>query len=139
VRFGDYVPHNYENDYRGAMTVANAFAESRNIPALKLAARVAFASHRRGPPLRRHFEHSAVPAVRWRVEITLQNRCLLRRLSQRRRSRGPHLIRKVSNGDGITLCRKRPPSTRCSISNRPHLMTLLRGVTAHGTASPPHN
>ena len=40
VSFGGYVPHNYENDYKGAMTVANAFAESRNIPALKLAARV---------------------------------------------------------------------------------------------------
>jgi hypothetical protein len=40
VSFGAYVPHNYENDYKGAMTVANAFAESRNIPALKLAARV---------------------------------------------------------------------------------------------------
>src|SRR5580658_10207247 len=38
VSFGGYTPHNYENDYRGAMTVANAFAESRNIPALKLAA-----------------------------------------------------------------------------------------------------
>ncbi len=39
VRFGDYVPHNYENDFKGPMTIAAAFAESRNIPALKLAAR----------------------------------------------------------------------------------------------------
>ena len=40
VSFGGYAPHNYENDYKGAMTLTNAFAESRNIPALKLAARV---------------------------------------------------------------------------------------------------
>ena len=40
VSFGGYTPHNYENDYKGAMTLVNAFAESRNIPALKLAARV---------------------------------------------------------------------------------------------------
>ncbi len=40
VRFGDYTPHNYENDYKGRMTIINAFAESRNIPALKLAAHV---------------------------------------------------------------------------------------------------
>ena len=40
VSFGGYTPHNYENDYKGAMTLINAFAESRNIPALKLAARV---------------------------------------------------------------------------------------------------
>jgi len=32
-----YTPHNYEGDYKGTMTLLNAFAESRNIPALKLA------------------------------------------------------------------------------------------------------
>ena len=37
---GPYTPHNYEGDYKGAMTLLNAFAESRNIPALKLADRV---------------------------------------------------------------------------------------------------
>jgi len=37
---GPYTPHNYEGDYKGPMTLLNAFAESRNIPALKLAARV---------------------------------------------------------------------------------------------------
>ncbi len=31
---GWYTPHNYEGDYKGAMTLLNAFAESRNIPAL---------------------------------------------------------------------------------------------------------
>ena len=34
---GPYTPHNYEGDYKGSMTLLNAFAESRNIPALKLA------------------------------------------------------------------------------------------------------
>ena len=37
---GPYTPHNYEGDYKGPMTLLNAFAESRNIPALKLADRV---------------------------------------------------------------------------------------------------
>jgi penicillin-binding protein 1A len=37
---GPYTPHNYEADYKGAMTLLNAFAESRNIPALKLADKV---------------------------------------------------------------------------------------------------
>src|SRR3984885_5888736 len=36
---GPYTPHNYEADYKGPMTLLNAFAESRNIPALKLADR----------------------------------------------------------------------------------------------------
>ena len=34
---GPYSPHNYESNYLGAMTLTNAFAESRNIPALRLA------------------------------------------------------------------------------------------------------
>ena len=36
---GPYTPHNYEPNYKGAMTLLEAFAESRNIPALKLAYR----------------------------------------------------------------------------------------------------
>ncbi len=59
VNFGGYTPHNYENDYKGTMTLISAFAESRNIPALKLAAtRRHPQGHRRGPPLRRHVQHS---------------------------------------------------------------------------------
>jgi penicillin-binding protein 1A len=37
---GYYTPHNYEANFAGPMTVEAAFYESRNIPALKLAARV---------------------------------------------------------------------------------------------------
>ena len=37
---GPYTPHNYEGDYKGTMTLLDAFKESRNIPALKLADRV---------------------------------------------------------------------------------------------------
>ena len=37
---GPYTPHNYEAGYKGPMTLINAFAESRNIPALRLAAHV---------------------------------------------------------------------------------------------------
>ena len=68
------MPHNYENDYKGAMTIANAFAESRNIPALKLAARVSIhkvidVAHRFGvtsniPPY--------LPVALGAVEITLE-------------------------------------------------------------------
>src|SRR5580698_910062 len=37
---GPYTPHNYEPDWKGTMTLISAFAESRNIPALKLADKV---------------------------------------------------------------------------------------------------
>ena len=74
VSFGSYAPHNYENDYKGAMTIANAFAESRNIPAVK--ARRA----RRHPQGHRHAHHFGVtsnipaylPIALGAAEITLE-------------------------------------------------------------------
>ena len=111
VSFGDYVPHNYENDYKGAMTVANAFAESRNIPALKLAARVGIhkvidVAHRFGvtsniPPY--------LPVALGAVEITLQEQVASYAVFPNDGIRvAPRLIRKVSNADGIVLWQDTP-------------------------------
>jgi penicillin-binding protein 1A len=137
VRFGDYVPHNYENDYRGAMTVANAFAESRNIPALKLAARVGIrkvidVAHRFGvtsniPPY--------LPVALGAVEITLQEQVASYAVFPNDGVRvAPHLIRKVSNADGITLWQEAPSVDEVLNQQTARtMMTLLRGVTEHGT------
>ncbi len=92
VSFGSYTPHNYENDYKGAMTIANAFAESRNIPALKLAARVGI--HKVIDMAHRFGVTSNIPPYlpgrlgRGRNHARGAGR-LLRRLSQRRHSRDP--------------------------------------------------
>ena len=139
VRFGDYVPHNYENDYKGAMTVANAFAESRNIPALKLAARVGMhkvidVAHRFGvtsniPPY--------LPVALGAVEITLQEQVASYAVFPNDGVRvAPHLIRKVSNADGITLWQETPSVDEVLDQQTARtMMTLLRGVTAHGTGA----
>jgi penicillin-binding protein 1A len=139
VRFGDYVPHNYENDYKGAMTVANAFAESRNIPALKLAARVGIrkvidVAHRFGvtsniPPY--------LPVALGAVEITLQEQVASYAVFPNDGVRvAPHLIRKVSNADGITLWQETPAVDEVLDQQTARtMMTLLRGVTAHGTGA----
>jgi penicillin-binding protein 1A len=137
VRFGDYVPHNYENDYKGAMTVANAFAESRNIPALKLAARVGIrkvidVAHRFGvtsniPPY--------LPVALGAVEITLQEQVASYAVFPNDGIRvAPHLIRKVSNADGIVLWQETPAVDEVLDQQTARtMMTLLRGVTEHGT------
>ncbi len=137
VRFGDYVPHNYENDYKGAMTVANAFAESRNIPALKLAARVGIrkvidVAHRFGvtsniPPY--------LPVALGAVEITLQEQVASYAVFPNDGIRvAPHLIRKVSNADGIVLWQQTPAVDEVLDQQTARtMMTLLRGVTDHGT------
>jgi penicillin-binding protein 1A len=139
VRFGDYVPHNYENDYKGAMTVANAFAESRNIPALKLAARVGI--HKVIDVAHRFGVTSNIPPIcRWRWARSKSRSGaggLLRRLPQRRHSRGSAaLIRKVSNADGITLWQETPAVNEVLDQQTARtMMTLLRGVTQHGTGA----
>jgi len=137
TRFGDYVPHNYENDYKGAMTVANAFAESRNIPALKLAARVGIrkvidVAHRFGvtsniPPY--------LPVALGAVEITLQEQVASYAVFPNDGIRvAPHLIRKVSNADGIVLWQDAPAVDEVLDQQTARtMMTLLRGVTEHGT------
>ena len=137
VRFGDYVPHNYENDYKGAMIIANAFAESRNIPALKLAARVGMhkvidMAHRFGvtsniPPY--------LPVALGAVEITLEEQVASYAVFPNDGIRvAPRLIRKVTNSDGITLWQDAPAVDEVIDQQTARtMMTLLRGVTEHGT------
>jgi penicillin-binding protein 1A len=139
VSFGAYTPHNYENDYKGAMTLVSAFAESRNIPALKLAARVGIhkvidMAHRFGvtsniPPY--------LPVALGAVEITLEEQVASYSVFPNDGIRvQPRLIRKVSNGDGITLWEE-PPQVKEVISQQTArtMMILLQAVTAHGTGA----
>ncbi len=139
VSFGSYHPHNYENDFKGAMTVANAFAESRNIPALKLAARVGIrkvidVAHKFGvtsdiPPY--------LPVALGAVEITLQEQMTSYSVFPNDGVRvSPRLIRKVSNADGITLWEDRPTVSQVLDQQTARtMMTLLKGVTEHGTGA----
>jgi penicillin-binding protein 1A len=139
VRFGDYVPHNYENDYRGAMTIANAFAESRNIPALKLAARVGIrkvidVAHRFGVTTN---IPACLPVALGAVEITLEEQVASYAVFPNDGIRvAPRLIRKVSNADGITLWQDAPAVDEVIDQQTARtMMTLLRGVTEHGTGA----
>ena len=139
VSFGSYTPHNYENDYKGSMTLVNAFAESRNIPALKLAARVGIhnvidVTHRFGvtsniPPY--------LPIAIGAVEISLQEQVASYAVFPNDGIRvTPRLIRKVSNADGITLWEEPPTVTEViSQDTARTMMIFLRAVTAHGTGA----
>ena len=139
VSFGSYSPHNYENDYKGAMTVVNAFAESRNIPAVKLAARVGIRkvidmAHRFGVT-------SDIPAylpiALGAAEITLQEQVTSYSVFPNDGIRvKPRLIKKVTNADGITLWEDAPAVDEIiSQQTARTMMTLFRAVTAHGTGA----
>jgi penicillin-binding protein 1A len=139
VHFGDYAPHNYENDYKGRMTILNAFAESRNIPAIKLAAHVGIhkvidMAHRFGvtsniPPY--------LPVALGAVEISLEEQVASYSVFPNDGIRvTPHLIEKVSNADGIKLWEDRPAVTQViDQATARTMMTLLQAVTAHGTGA----
>jgi penicillin-binding protein 1A len=139
VSFGSYTPHNYENDYKGAMTLTSAFAESRNIPALKLAARVGIhkvidMAHRFGVTTN---IPAYLPVALGAVEITLDEQVASYAVFPNDGIRvTPRLVRKVSNADGITLWEE-PPAVN-EVIDQPTartMMTLLRAVTRMGTGA----
>ena len=139
VSFGGYTPHNYENDYKGAMTLTNAFAESRNIPALKLAARVGI--HKVIDVAHRFGVTSNIPAylpvALGAVEITLEEQVASYSVFPNDGLRvKPRLILKVSSADGQTLWEE-PPSVSEVLSQQTArtMMTLLRAVTSFGTGA----
>ena len=139
VTFGSYSPHNYENDYKGAMTLTNAFAESRNIPAVKLAARVGI--HKVIDMAHRFGVTSEIPAylpiALGAAEITLQEQVTSYSVFPNDGIRvKPRLIRKVTNADGITLWEDAPAVDEIiSQQTARTMMTLFRAVTAHGTGA----
>ena len=139
VSFGGYTPHNYENDYKGAMTVQNAFAESRNIPALKLAARVGI--HKVIDMAHRFGVTSNIPAYLpvaiGAVEITLEEQMASYSVFPNDGVRvAPRLIRKVSNADGIPLWEDAPTVNEVIDQQTARtMMILLRAVTQFGTGA----
>ncbi len=139
VSFGSYHPHNYENNFKGAMTVANAFAESRNIPALKLAARVGI---RKVIDVAHKFGITSdipayLPIALGAVEITLEEQVASYSVFPNDGVRvSPRLIRKVSNADGITLWEDTPTVTQVIDQQTARtMMTMLKDVTDHGTGA----
>jgi penicillin-binding protein 1A len=139
VSFGSYTPHNYEGDYMGAISVLTAFAHSRNIPALKLAARVGI--HKVIEVAHRFGVTSNIPAylpvALGAVEITLQEQVASYAVFPNDGIRvTPRLLRKVSNADGITLW-EQPPAVQevTSQETARTMMRLLKEVTRSGTGA----
>jgi penicillin-binding protein 1A len=139
VSFGSYTPHNYENDYKGSMTLIDAFAESRNIPALKLADRVGIqkvidVAHRFGVTAN---IPAYLPIALGAVDITLEEQVASYAVFPNDGLRvKPRLIKKVSNADGVTLWEEAPAVTEViSQQTARTMMILLQAVIQHGTGA----
>jgi penicillin-binding protein 1A len=136
---GPYTPHNYEGDYKGAMTLLNAFAESRNIPALKLAARygithVIETAHRFGITSN---IPAFLPVAIGSADITLAEQVGAYSVFPNDGIRiEPHYIRRVTEADGTPL-REVAPEVKevISVDTARTMMTLLKAVVSQGTAA----
>jgi penicillin-binding protein 1A len=136
---GPYTPHNYEGDYKGTMTLLNAFAESRNIPALKLADKVGITTviataHRFGVT-------SNIPAF-LPVAIGAADISLVEQVGAYSVFPNdgiwiePHTIRKVVRADGMQM-EEPPPQVIevISVETARTMMQFLQAVTQHGTGA----
>jgi penicillin-binding protein 1A len=136
---GPYTPHNYEANYMGAMTLINAFAESRNIPALKLAERygirkVIETAHRFGVTSNIPV---FLPVAIGAADITLAEQVGAYSVFPNDGIRiEPRYIRKVTQADGLPLDEAPSQvSEVISVETARTMMQFLQAVVQHGTAA----
>jgi penicillin-binding protein 1A len=136
---GPYTPHNYEAGYKGAMTLINAFAESRNIPALRLAAHVGI---RKVIETARRFGVTSdlpmfLPVAIGAADITLYEQVGAYTVFPNDGIRiEPHYIRKVTQADGLPFDQKPTEVTEVvSVETARTMMQLLQAVVRMGTGA----
>jgi penicillin-binding protein 1A len=136
---GPYTPHNYEPNWKGAMTLLEAFAESRNIPALKLAARygighVIETAHRFGITSNLPM---ALPVAIGAADITLAEQVGGYSVFPNDGIRiEPRYIRKVTQADGLPLDEAPTQvSEVISVETARTMMQFLQAVVQHGTGA----
>jgi len=136
---GPYTPHNYEGDYKGTMTLLNAFAESRNIPALKLADKVGIrkvieTAHRFGVTSN---IPAYLPVAIGAADISLYEQVQSYSVFPNDGIRiQPHYIRRVTQADGLPL--DEPPAQVTeviSVDTARTMMQFLQAVTRMGTGA----
>jgi penicillin-binding protein 1A len=136
---GPYSPHNYDEKYEGIITLRRALAQSRNIPALKLANKIGiktvidyaerFGITARLPPY--------LPVALGSAEITLMEQTSAYSVFPNDGVRViPRYITKVTDYEGRVL-EEDYPEVRDVISTRTaRIMTaMLREVVLHGTGA----
>jgi penicillin-binding protein 1A len=136
---GPYTPHNYEAGYKGAMTLINAFAESRNIPALRLAAHMGI---RKVIETARRFGVTSdlpmfLPVAIVAADITLYEQVGAYSVFPNDGIRiEPHYIRKVTQADGLPFDQKPTDVTEVtSVETARTMMQLLQAVVRMGTGA----
>ncbi len=136
---GPYTPHNYEADWKGPMTLIEAFAESRNIPALKLADKVGIG---KVIQMARRFGVTSplpnfLPVAIGAAGVTLEEQVASYSVFPNDGIRiAPHYIRRVTQADGLPLQQTTPEVREViSLDIARSMMILLQAVVQHGTGA----
>ena len=137
--FGSYKPHDYEGNYLGNISLLKAFADSRNIPALKLAERVGMhkvisTAHQFGIT---NNIPAYLPVALGAVEITLREQVAAYSVFPNDGIRvAPRLVRRVTTAEGAPLTDD-PPEVQEVINAKTArtMMVFLKEVTRSGTAA----
>ncbi|MGC9198595.1 MAG: penicillin-binding protein 1A [Acidobacteriaceae bacterium] len=136
---GPYSPHDYEHNYLGPISLVEAFAESRNIPALRLAdkvgiRRVIAVAHRFGvssdiPPF--------LPVAIGAADITLAEQVGAYSVFPNDGVLiSPHYIRRVLRPDGEPLQQPQTPVSEVVPAYiAREMLVLLEAVIEHGTGA----
>jgi penicillin-binding protein 1A len=134
---GTWSPHNYDNKYEGAITLRHALAESRNIPAIKLAQHVGIKTvidyvHRFGITSE---IQPFLPVALGSAEVTLLEHTAAYTVFPNDGVRlSPHAIRKVADYDGHVMEQDYPEVRDVIAARSARIMVeLLQGVVLHGT------
>jgi penicillin-binding protein 1A len=136
---GPYAPHNYDQKFEGTITLRRALAQSRNIPALKLADRVGI---REVIDYARRFGVTSnlpayLPVALGSAEITLMEQTSAFSVFPNDGVRiAPRYITKVTDYEGRILEEDFPDIKDVVSSRTARIMTsMLREVVLHGTAA----
>src|SRR5271167_4792257 len=135
---GPYSPHNYDNKFEGTITLRRALAQSRNIPALKLADRVGIKSvieyaHRFGITSN---IPAYLPVALGSAEVTpIEQTSAFSVFPNDGVRVAPRYITKVTDYEGRIL-EEDFSDIKDSVSARTArtMTSMLRGVVLHGTA-----
>jgi len=135
---GPYTPHNYDEKFEGTITLRRALAQSRNIPALKLADNLGIKTvieyaHRFGVSSN---IPAYLPVALGSAEITLLEQTAAYSVFPNDGVRiSPRYITKVTDYEGRVLEEDFPDVKDVISARTARIMTsMLQGVVQHGTA-----
>ena len=136
---GIWSPHNYDDKFEGVISLRHALAESRNIPAVKLAEKVGMPtviSYVRKFGVTSKIE-PLLPVALGAAEVTLQEQVSAYSTFPNDGVRVvPRFIRKVIDYDGHVLEENYPEvKDVISVDTARTMTELLEGVVQHGTAA----